>query len=669
MYFDPKKYFIVFLCGFFSVVQAQQKLDSLIAALPNQKDTNKVQVLDQISICYSNFDNQKYLDYSLLALKEAEKTKNKFWIANENLQVGNAYTSIGDYSKAIFFALKAYKLFDQLKSHRKAGKAANVLGNLYLGQQNFIKAREYYQLVLSIGKKNKNDYGISVGYLGLSNVFSEQKQLDSSLYFIALAEKGFLASGHKMEYLAVAINKSSILHELKRFDEAYANFTKILPEVEALQDKYFTAGLYTNLGNTLKSMRKYPEALSYFKKALVLNIELKSLDDKKEVYRHLAELYSLMKQADSAYHYLELHVMMKDSFFLSENIRQMNELEGKFQLDKKNAEIKAKNAIIKSSEAESALKDAENRRKGLIIWFSIGGLIVALVLFIVVYRSNVLRKRAYSEVSLQKQIIEGKNKEIIDSISYAKRIQGTLLASDQLLKNNLNDYFIFYQPKDIVSGDFYWATEVENHNGDKFFNLCTADCTGHGVPGAFMSLLCISFLNEITRDRKWVNPNEIFSRLKKEIVRSLNPEKAIQTRDGMDAVLCCFDFKNRKLILAAANNPVLILRNNNWIEIKPDKNPIGKYEQTGFDYTLHEIDLQKNDIVYTFTDGYADQFGGQQHKSGGKKYKYKRLREFLMSNGERPMKEQGTKLQDNFIAWKGDLEQLDDILVIGVKIA
>lgn len=265
------------------------------------------------------------------------------------------------------------------------------------------------------------------------------------------------------------------------------------------------------------------------------------------------------------------------------------------------------------------------------------------------------------EITVQKDIIQEKNKDILSSIHYAKRIQRALLASDNLLANNLPDYFLMYKPKDIVSGDFYWADIAP----DGKFLMLTGDCTGHGVPGAFMSLLNISIMHELTFGRNLSRPDLLLNTQRESIIMALNPEGTDEpSKDGMDGVLCSFDFKNKKLEFACANNPLWIIRNKQVIEFKADKQPIGLHEGPKTDFTRHEVQLESGDIIYTFTDGYADQFGGPK----GKKFKLSHLKDMLLEICEKTMNEQKEIVERTFENWKGELEQVDDVLLIGIKI-
>ena len=285
-----------------------------------------------------------------------------------------------------------------------------------------------------------------------------------------------------------------------------------------------------------------------------------------------------------------------------------------------------------------------------------------------------------AEVVEQKELIEEKQKEIVDSINYAKRIQNAMLASDQLFKKNLKNYFLLFEPKDIVSGDFYWAAPM----ADGKFVLVTADSTGHGVPGAMMCMLNISCLNEAVNERKYTSPAAILNHARQRIISSLAEDGSEEGgKDGMDCSVLVFDFKHNKLTFAAANNPVWIVRpyttdkgpqpdiirdstygDVELIEMKPDRMPVGKHAKDTIPFSEKTIDLLPGDMVYALTDGYPDQFGGPKQK----KYTYRKLKEMLVKISTQSTKEQQEHLHHSFSTWKGTLEQVDDVLIIGVKI-
>ncbi|MCE3228731.1 MAG: rsbU 7 [Bacteroidetes bacterium] len=285
-----------------------------------------------------------------------------------------------------------------------------------------------------------------------------------------------------------------------------------------------------------------------------------------------------------------------------------------------------------------------------------------------------------AEVVEQKELIEEKQKEIVDSINYAKRIQSAMLASEQLFTKNLKNYFVLFEPKDIVSGDFYWASPV----ADGRFALVTADSTGHGVPGAMMSMLNISCLNEAVSERKFTSPAAILGHARQRIISSLAEDGSAEGgKDGMDCSVTIFDFQNKRLTYAAANNPVWIVRalkgdetplpegdkairnsTHELLELKPDRMPVGKHSKDNVPFSEQVFELQAGDVVYTLTDGFCDQFGGPKQK----KFTYKKLKEILLQIATNETKAQKVYLKKTFDDWRGTLEQVDDVLIIGVKI-
>jgi serine phosphatase RsbU (regulator of sigma subunit) len=261
----------------------------------------------------------------------------------------------------------------------------------------------------------------------------------------------------------------------------------------------------------------------------------------------------------------------------------------------------------------------------------------------------------------QKEQLEEKNKDITDSINYAKRIQEALLPPMELRENLFPESFILYKPRDIVSGDFYWFAEK---NGKRL--LAAVDCTGHGVPGAFMSMIGNSFLGEIVNERLLTRPALVLDKLRSMIIRSLKQSDAESgANDGMDISLLSFhQAENMKVEWAGANNPLWLMRKGECIVYNPDKRPISYSRGNTLAFTNHTIDLQKGDTLYIFTDGFADQFGGEK----GKKFKYKQLQEVLLSIQNEPMKKQEEHLAKIFANWKGSLEQVDDVLVVGIRV-
>lgn len=281
---------------------------------------------------------------------------------------------------------------------------------------------------------------------------------------------------------------------------------------------------------------------------------------------------------------------------------------------------------------------------------------------IVIYARDIReRLRMEREIQQQSEIIEQKNKDILDSIEYARNIQQAVLPDKDDLPKLLPQSFIFFKAKDIVSGDFYWFAK----KGDEVL-VAAADCTGHGVPGALMSMIGSSYLNEIVNEKKITKPSEVLNMLREKIIGTLRKRQdGSETRDGMDIALLNINTKTNLLQYAGAFNPLWLYRKGEWIEKNANKFPIGAYVgHEGNSFINHEIPLEKGDMIYLFTDGYADQFGGPH----GKKFKYKQFQQVLTNMQDNTMEEQKQILLYNHEQWRGGLEQVDDILVIGVKI-
>jgi serine phosphatase RsbU (regulator of sigma subunit) len=295
----------------------------------------------------------------------------------------------------------------------------------------------------------------------------------------------------------------------------------------------------------------------------------------------------------------------------------------------------------------------ETKEHFSIIFFSL-----ALVFnFILGYHLTTVNNEFEDIITLQKNELTTKNLEITDSITYAKRIQKAILAPEKLIKDLLKEVFILYLPKDIVAGDFYW---LEKKNDLVY--VAVADCTGHGVPGAMVSVVCNNALKRSLFEFGLINPADILNQSREIIIQEFKHSEE-EIKDGMDISLCAFDFNKQKLFWAGAHNPLIIIRNGEWLEYKANRQPVGVHiDMQGF--TNHEIKLEKDDMIYLFSDGYTDQFGGEK----GKKLKIKVLKKMLIDLHQEHLEQQKDKLFHAFHRWKGENEQVDDVCIVGIKI-
>ena len=285
--------------------------------------------------------------------------------------------------------------------------------------------------------------------------------------------------------------------------------------------------------------------------------------------------------------------------------------------------------------------------------------VLFVVIFFEIYYFKSINYRFQKLLAAKNQEIENKNQEIVDSITYAKRIQEAILLPPGLVKNHLPDSFILFKPKDIVAGDFYWLDEIE----DKVI-FAAADCTGHGVPGAMISVVCHNALNSAVREFQLIIPGKILDKTRELVIKQFS-KSTEDVKDGMDISLCVLNKKTLVLEYSGANNPLWLLRNNTSeiAEYKPTKQSVGKGNLAN-EFVTHSIQLSKGDTIYIFSDGFADQFGGEK----GKKYKYKPFKELLTTNKNKSLSEQCDLINSEFEKWKKDLEQVDDICVIGVRV-
>ncbi len=403
-----------------------------------------------------------------------------------------------------------------------------------------------------------------------------------------------------------------------------------------------------------------------------------------------AQVKEIEKQKQALSHILQQ--VQFNKMLLAQKLKELEQREKVLQ--SKNIEINEKSVILANQKKEIDMQNERiNEQKKilneqlerihmqqLIMYLFIGIIMLLVFLGFFIYRSYQIKKQANialnqknqeilrqnieisqqkEEIQLQRDEIAFQKQEIMDSIKYASRIQQAVLPPINVVEEILKDkFFIFNRPRDIVSGDYYFITSIKNK-----LIVSAADCTGHGVPGAFMSLLGISFLNEIVSGMKSIDAAIILNKLRDNIIRALNQGTGEQqTKDGMDMVLCIFDFEKQTLEFAGANNPLYIIRNKEIIEYKGDKMPIGVYDNLR-PFIKHIIPIEKGDLFYMFSDGYADQFGGPE----GKKFKYKALKELLLSVSDLPMKEQHRIIEETHDKWKGNYFQVDDILLIGIK--
>jgi tetratricopeptide (TPR) repeat protein len=593
-----------------------------------------------------------------------EKLGDKKGMAKSILNIGTAQREQGDYAKAVDSYYKALKINEELND--KAGLELNTgnIGSIYHKQKEYTKALEYYEKALKLAKElgNKDHVSSWLGCIGL--VYNSQKQSDKALGYYEQALKINQELGNKNLEALWWGNMGTAYLDKKEYAKALEHLFKALKMKEELGDKKSIALNSANIGYTYTKMKNYGPAGEYLRRCITLAKEAGDKDLLRDGYSYYAQRDSAAGNYKDAYHHYRLYIKYRDSVENEAVLKQTMRTIMQYEYDKKQAiaESEHKSAMDK----QAAVAEEQSHRQKIIIGAVIIGLLLVIVFaafmynrFRVTQRQKHIIEQKEKETSEQKHIIEEKHKEITDSINYAERIQRSFLASKELLDKHLSEYFVFFQPKDVVSGDFYWAALL----GNESFAYVTADSTGHGVPGAIMSLLNITSLERAIEH--FNHPADILNDTRKTIIERLKKDgSADGGKDGMDCSLVVIDKNKQQLSYAAANNPVWIVRTGELLELAPDKMPVGKHDKDQVPFLEHTIPLQRGDVVYTFTDGMPDQFGGPK----GKKFMYKPMKQLLISIAHLPMHEQKEKISGVINGWKEGYDQIDDICVIGIRI-
>jgi serine phosphatase RsbU (regulator of sigma subunit) len=656
------RYLLAFCCFVFSHIGMAQfmNIDSAIAVLKTLKeDTNKVYLLDKIAwdISYQNL--QKGIEYSDLSMQLARKLNYEPAYAQICNTQGAIYDDMAELAKALNFYLEGLKYAKKYNQVQQMGILHNSIGNLYSKRDEFKKALTHYIKSVEIAKQFKRD-DMYLVYGNIASIYVHSKKLDSAVYYVNICMAHHLKTKNEQRLMHNYMLLSEIQYELKDAKNSLMSARKSIELGEKLQDKYTLAHAYLQLGLAYDLNNNLSEGISALLKSIKIATETGDIPTLEKTSEFLSEFYEQMGDYKNSLIYFKKFSTYKDSSLNKESIKQVKNAEAKFENEKKQKEIELLGEKQK-------LNETENQKKKIYLYAAVFGILVLAFVLVILYRNNVLKQKTNQnleafnkEINHQKELVDVKNKEITDSINYAKRIQQSILTSDLYFKRYTTDFFILFKPKDIVSGDFYWALDHE-----KKFIVMTADCTGHGVPGAMMSMMGINFLNEIVNEKRIANPAAILNQLRNDITKALNPEgSVIETKDGLDCCLCSFDFEQMRLTYANANNSFYIIRDNEVIVSKSDKMPVGAGYNSDNPFREFEIDIRRNDLVIALTDGYADQFGGPK----GKKFKYKQLEEMLLASAHLPLNNIKKLLNDTIESWKGNLEQVDDICVIGIKI-
>jgi serine phosphatase RsbU (regulator of sigma subunit) len=522
----------------------------------------------------------------------------------------------GEYEIAFNLAFKSLNL----EKSQVVGVAWNYFGLavFYFDTKDFENSRIHYQKALDTFIALDHEYGIARASNGLGTVAVVQNRISDALPLLEYSATAYRKLGHYAG-LSRAVNDMGLLEKTNgNYPKAVSHLKESIELRKEIEHVQGLITSHTELGETYQMMSDHASALEQLEKGLGLATQINAQQKEMRLHKLMYDTYKALNNTELALGHFEKFFEIKSKILSDEAANNIKKIQTKF-------------------EKEKSEKEAELERF-----------------------KNVELKKANA-------IIEQKNKDITDSINYAKRIQLGILPPTQVLDRCFKNYFVFYQPKDIVSGDFYWAVESFNRETNEKLSIIAAiDCTGHGVPGAFMSMLGNTLLNQTISHPEIITASDVLNYLNRKLPENLKSTGQEQNiRDGMDMALCIIDFKNMKMQFAGANNPCWIIRSNELIELKGDKQPISASNDIEKrDFTNITFDLKKNDCIYLLTDGFADQFGGPKEK----KFSYRRLKEELVINHSNSCEKQKEKLSTAFENWRGSHEQIDDVCIIGIRV-
>ena len=687
-----KTYFLsVFFFLASGFIFGQNKLTAYyVKAKQTVNDTIKVNALNFLGKYHINNDQDSARIYVGKALVLSELLGYKKGIGHAKLTQGILEADLGNYPEALDLILKATAIAEAIPDyHLLAGCKLN-LGNFYVKTGDVDKALEVYKEGISFCEKHKIFITQASLYTSYGMGLRIKGDLDSALiYYEKVLEIQYNQIHDSVVIAAIYNNMASLFYEMGDVKTAENYLVESYKLNKLMGNQRYLILNLSNLGelngipggDLLKSM-------AYFDEAIALAIKMKTKEGLESIYSGMSDIYAGRKKFKEAYEYLKLSLAYKDSINGENKQAKIMEISQEFNSRHMQDSLTIKEQELKLSNSNV---EAANLKAAKSTWQLIGALFILICILVILFfvyknsknqkKINALLQDKNEEINHQKLEIEEKNHELTDSINYAKRIQSALLPSSGYLKKVLGDYFLLFKPKDIVSGDFYWVKQKGKY---KYFAV--ADCTGHGVPGAMVSMLGYETIEKVSIEDN-TNAAQFVSKVNEALVTSLSSktdEKVVdeqQVKDGMDLSLCIVSETN-KLSYCGANNECYIIRKNgagvptptdsisiytgekfSIIELKPTKRPVGFYHAE-HEFKSVELQLMKDDVFYLFSDGYADQFGGDK----GKKMKTSTFRDVLLQNADKSLTEQQVVLRNHLEKWMSNFDQLDDITVLGIRV-
>ena len=617
----------------------------------------------------------KALENYQRALEINQQHDNRGEVARSLTNIGSVYRTFGKYDEAIQFHLEALSIYENTSDREGIAWASLNIARLFKLSENYTKSLEYLDNALKIYKDIAKEEGVETGVTlclkEYSLIYSQSGEPQKALAYSKQVLDRNREAGNQYGIANTYFTMGKIHLKQGDYDKSLEYLEKALHMKQNLEDPTGISSILRVIGENYMKRSNHRQARSYFQEALHYANNQNQKEEIKDIYHDLYQTHKQSNNHQQALKYYTAYSHLKDSL----NNQRISELEMQYDFERRQEQLRFE------QKKKEAIQQARLKRQQLLTWAFIIGFVLLFALLVVIYQSYKRKVRSNQQLARQKEEIENQrdeieaqrntatkqrdqiarqNRIITESIEYASRIQSAVLPQEKTINRIFSDYFIFFQPKNIVSGDFYWINQV-----DSKIVIVAADCTGHGVPGAFMSMLGVAFLNEIINQNRILDPGKILYQLRNNLIDALHQTvKKRGSRDGMDMSLAIIDTHTHELYFSGAYNPMYIIRDNQLIDLKANRMPIGVhavYQDKPF--TVQKEKLYADDKLYFFSDGFSDQFGGDHgNKLGRKKFK-----EILLDFNNHPMEEQKDALSRKLEDWMNTWSQIDDIMVLGFR--
>jgi len=584
--------------------------------------------------------------------------------------IGYIHKQRGAIPDALIYYHRSFKIREENNDLTGMASSLTNIGVIYLRQGDTTKALDNYYQGFELRKKTESKSGMAVCLNNIGYIYKDQKKYDKAMELYSQSLALYEEIGHEKGIAMIYNNMGSIYDKQGNTAKGLDYLLRSIQMKEEIGYQRGVATSMANVGNIYFDNGQFDKAKSYGLKSMAVGSKIGYPSQIEAAAELLSKVYEKDGKYKKAYEMYKLRITMRDSVVSEKNQSLAAQQKFKYAYEKQAAADSIKSAEAKKvTDAQIEAQKAQIKQAQVQQYALYGGVTILILFGGFMYNRFRVSTRQKRIIEEQKLIVENardllteKNTEITDSIQYAKRIQNAILPSSTIVKENLEESFILYKPKDIVAGDFYWLEPVmpSGKPKKKTILFAAADCTGHGVPGAMVSVICNNALNRSVKEYGLLDPGKILDKTCEIVVQEFEKSDE-EVKDGMDIALC--SLKGNKLQYAGAHNPLWIIRKGEIIETKANKQPIGQFDNPE-PYRTYSFDLEQGDSLYIFSDGYVDQFGGEK----GKKFKTKAFRELLLSIQDKSMEEQKTIIDESFETWRGSLEQIDDICIIGVRV-